>query len=253
MLNPKILLTLKKKTGRAEKTIRNNIYLLRRDYSSLPVNSVAQIYARQNNTSILKMLTSEEKKALPPLSFIRPVTIKQKKRDQFNVKSVKEYIKYDTTDHFVKGHIDEVNRCCTCGCYTAAYILCRKIVENLLTAIIRKKYDQRKLENIDLHFDTTRGRTRDFSEIIFNLRPRIKDFGQHSKLLDRILTKSAKFKDDANDKTHSLYHLVKKSEFEDTDIPEILYMLQQYFVYKSFITTTFNLVRRFLNEIIFHK
>jgi hypothetical protein len=43
MLNPKILSTLKKKTERKEKTIRNNISSLRRDYSSLPLNSCTNL------------------------------------------------------------------------------------------------------------------------------------------------------------------------------------------------------------------
>lgn len=41
---------------------------------------------------------------------------------------------------------------------------------------------------------------RDFSKIISNLRPRAKDIGPDKKLMERILTKSSRFKDDANDK-----------------------------------------------------
>lgn len=56
-LNPEILSLLENKTGKAEKTIRNEISLLRRTVSGAPINSVAQIYAVQHGTSIIMKLT----------------------------------------------------------------------------------------------------------------------------------------------------------------------------------------------------
>jgi hypothetical protein len=224
MLNPEILHALREKTGRKEKTIRNNISSLRRGYASLPINCVAQIYALQNNTSISKMLTPEEKKAIPHLSIVKSVTIRQKRPRTLKNKSIKQFIKYDTSDPFIKGHVEEVNKCYTYSCYTAAFILCRKIIENLLIDIIKRKYPKRELH---IYFNTDRGRTRDFSEIISNLRSRARDFLPDKVLLEKILTEAEKFKVDANNKAHSWYHLVRKSELENADVQNILEMLQK--------------------------
>lgn len=104
--------------------------------------------------------------------------------------------------------------------------MCRKLIENLLTDVIRTKYPQNNRQNIELYFDTAKGRTRDFSEIIQNLKKRSTDFGPDKKLLERILVKSQEFKDDANDKAHSWFHILKSPrELDDKHIQEIVDMI----------------------------
>jgi hypothetical protein len=104
--------------------------------------------------------------------------------------------------------------------------LCRKLIENLLTDLIRTKYPQNNLQNVELYFDISRGRTRDFSEIIQNLKKRSTDFGPDKKLLERALLKSEEFKDDANDKAHSWFHILKSPrELDDKNIQDIVDMI----------------------------
>ena len=92
--------------------------------------------------------------------------------------------------------------------------------------MVKKKYPQNKKENIELYFDTGRGRTRDFSEILSNLRKHSTDFGPDKSLLERILSRADQFKDDANDKTHSWYHIVKsRKELDDTNFQDIIEMI----------------------------
>lgn len=226
MLNPEIIGILKKKTGRSENTIRHDISMLRRQFGGLPINTVAQIYALKNKTSAITKLTPDERSKIPNLHIEKQATIVQKSSKNSKKKQVKQFIKYETVDPFIRAHIDEVNRCYACGAYTAAFILCRKIIENLLTDIIKKKFPQKTLANIELYFDTSRGRTRDFSEILKNLRTRTNDFGAEKILLERILTKADIFKDDANDKAHSWYHIVKRSkELEDAEVQTIIDMI----------------------------
>ncbi|NWG37052.1 hypothetical protein [Nitrososphaera sp.] len=215
-----------KKTGKKEKSVRNGLAKLHQRYSSLTMNQVAQVYALERGLSVRSKLTPEEKKTFPHLDIQKPTTIIKKTASNDKKRQVKQFIKYDTVDPFIRAHIDEVNKCYTFGAYTAAFILCRKIIENLLTDIIRKKFPQNTLANIELYFDTSRRRTRDFSEILKNLRTRANDFGAEKTLLERILTKADVFKDDANDKAHSWYHIVKRpKELEDAEVQSIIDMI----------------------------
>lgn len=224
-LRPEIISFLMKKTDRKEKTIRKNISLLRRKYGKLPINAVAHLYALQNNTSVLTKLTPEEKTSLPNIDIERPIKIMQKGSMHQREKII-EFIKYETTDPFVKAHVIEINKTYTYGCCTATFILCRKFIENMLVDIIKKKYPQNRKENIELYFDTSRSRTKDFSEILSNLGKKAIDFGPDKALLERIVNRANQFKDDANNKAHSWYHIVRsRKEIDDTNFQDIVDMI----------------------------
>jgi len=226
-LNPEIIKKIKQKTGLEESTIRKNISLLGRKYSRLSANARAQIYALENGTSVRQKLTPEEKDSLPHLEIEKPIKITRTDSKKRKKKKISEFVKYETSKPFIKAHIIETNKACSAGCYTATFILCRKILENLLTDIIRKKFPQNKKPNVELHFDTAKGRTRDFSEILGNLRKKAKNFGPDKSLLLRILNRANTFRDDANNKTHSWYHIVRsKQELEDAHFQDIIDMIK---------------------------
>jgi len=226
-LHPDILTHLVRKTGKQESTIRKDISILHQKYAGLPINSVAQIYALQNTTSILRKLSKEERTSVPLLDVQKPIpVVTSKSSTPRRPRKILQFVKYDSKNTFIKAHIVETNKAYTHGCYTATFILARKILENLLTDIIRNRYRQDKLENIELHYNTSQGRSRDFSEILKNLQNRSKDFGPDKNLLERILTKAKDFKDNSNDKTHSWYHIVRtKKELDETNYQDIMDML----------------------------
>jgi hypothetical protein len=225
LLNPEILALLHRKTGKTEGTIRKDISLLRRKFGKLPINAVAQIYALENGTSVLTKLTDTERGSLPNVEVDKPVKVARRKAGKTK-KKFTEFVRYDSEDTFIKGHVLEINKAYTYGCFTAVFILCRKMLENLLTGIIRSKYPQNTKENVDLYFDISRRRTRDFSEIISNLKKRSGDFGPEKTLVERILSRAEQFKDDANDKAHSWYHIVKsRKELDDTQFQDIIDMI----------------------------
>jgi len=160
---------------------------------------------------------------LHSIPLTKPSELGQKMLKHREKEKIIPFIKYETDDRFRKAHVDEVNRAYTHQCYTSAFILCRKIIENLLTDIIRKKFPQDKKENIELYFDTAKGRTKDFSEILSNLRKKASDFGPDKKTLERLISLSEPFKDDANNKAHSWYHIVRnRSELDKKNIQDII-------------------------------
>jgi len=225
-LKPEIIAFLMKKTHRKEATIRQNVSFLRRKYPKLSINAVAQIYALQNNTNILTKLSPEERISLPNMDIEKSVKVIQKTPDESSKRKIIEFVKYETNDPFVKAHITEINKTYTYGCCTATFILCRKVAENMLIDIIKKKYPQNKRENIELYFDTAKGRTKEFSEILSALAKKASDFGPDKALLERIINRAGQFKDDANNKVHSWYHIVRsRKEIDDTNFQDIIDMI----------------------------
>jgi hypothetical protein len=226
MLNLEILEILVKKSKRSEKTVRNRLSTLHQKYSGLTMNQVAQIFALENGFSVRSKLSRDERATFPNLEIQKPITIVKKSKTSGEKVILKQFIKYQTTDTFIEGHIDETNRSYTYGCYTACFILCRKIIENMLTDVIRKKYPQNSLQNLEMFYDTSRNRTRDFSEIISTLRRHSNDFGPDRTLLERILTRAEQLKDEANNKTHSWFHIVKTpKELQEMHVQDILDMI----------------------------
>ena len=226
-LNPKIIEVLRKKTGKAKQTIKNDISKLRSDFPGAPINSVAHIYARQNDTSVLAKLTTEEKEKVPNVEIPKPRKIRVKS-NQKNQK-LSKIIKFSSSNKFIRGHIEETNRAYSSKCYTATYILIRKILENLLIDIIRQKFPPgKKKENLEMYYDLNQKRTKDFSAILKIFEKNASKFAPDDSLVKRIVKLCREFKDDANDKTHSWYHLVsKKKELDDKNPQYILDLIEQ--------------------------
>ena len=121
-----------------------------------------------------------------------------------------------------------MNQAYTCKCYTAVFILARKIVENLIINILRKKFQKGDKKSTELYFNIDHGRLHDFSIIIKNLKGKANDFKVENKAVERLCGLAEKLKNNANDKTHSLYHLVKKrSEIDDLQLAEIIEIIKK--------------------------
>ncbi len=118
-------------------SIKNAISGIKSKYG-VTLNAAAKEYARKNKIKVDRWISKEDLESwqrIPTVSnTTNHVTTKTQTKKTKNQKSktLKEYIHYETKDRFVLGHMREVNICCTHGAYTAAFILCRKIIENLL-------------------------------------------------------------------------------------------------------------------------
>jgi len=151
-LNPKIVKYLSKKTGLAESTMRKNIYLLRKNYSTSTINAVAQIYAQSKGISVYRQLTEDDKSSLPNIKLEKQV-VKVKQNTTKKKEETKIVIQFDSNDYFIKGHLKEINKAYTKGCYTSVHILARKIIENLIREILTRHFPPNTKENKELYFD----------------------------------------------------------------------------------------------------
>ena len=227
-LKPEILKRLSERTGIKEDSIRVELSKLKSKYPRCTLNAVAQLYARSHRFSVMSKLSPEDKDTLPNHEIEKAVVKIKEKRSKPREKLL-EFIKYETKDHFQKGHIDEVNRAYTKGCYTSAYILTRKIIENLILDILRSKFAATTINNKELYYDINRRRYKDFEIILKNLYDKRHDFNVNSvKPIERLYQKAKNFKDGANDVTHSWYYLIEsKKELDELELQLVIELIKQ--------------------------
>jgi len=221
-LNPAILDFLHKKLNKAIVTIRSDISKLKRDYPQATLNAVAQIYATQYGESVRRLITKEDKLTIPSLKIEKVPTLKSRKPTRAKEQIIK-IIQFESADHFLNKHLAEINRAYTYKCYTCVFVLTRKVLENLIVEILKTKYPAQ----CDLYFDISKGRNHDFSVVLDNLFRKRSEFGEDKKVaIERLHQKLKPFKNDANDKVHSLYHIVESAnEIDDWNIGSIMALI----------------------------
>lgn len=220
-LKPEILEHLKKKTGNTAGTIQVQLSLLKRKYSGLTLNAAAQLYAQKHGTSILPKLEKEDKESLAKVQLTlvtkREIVIPKNKKGQ---KALTIFLNYQTKDRFEKKHVEEINGTYNAHCYTATYILCRKLMESLIIEILKKKFPSGKDRILYEH--PTQRRFLDFSVVLDNIYKQKTKFSiTGSSAIQRLKQKATHFKNDANDKTHSLFHIATKAEIDAAEVQEI--------------------------------
>lgn len=228
-LNPKILSFLSKKLELSENSVRQYISQMRTNHPKATLNAAAQLFALKNKTTVLRMLNKEDRVTLPSnieiekeKVVLKNKTRKPRKKDRLIL------INYETEEHFKKGHINELNRAYNFGCYTSVCILSRKIVENLIIDIFKKKFPEKIKKNKELYFDIVQGRFKDFGIILKNLESKKDCFGSENKAVERLCFLAKKMKGDANDKTHSWYHLVEnKEEIDNLNLEAIIEIIKK--------------------------
>lgn len=228
-LNPKILEKLSKKLNLEKSTVRQAISKLKQKNARCTLNAVAQIYAMENGLTVMQQLSHADKLTLPHVEQSRE-KIKVSVKPKQNKEKIKQLINYDSTDYFINGHIKELNRAYSYKCYTGAYILSRKIIENLIIDILQKYYpSSESLENKALYWDVNQKRFKDFSLIIKNLLDKKDDFDpSKNKAIERLYQLAKKYKDGANDKTHSWFHLVlNEKEFDELQLEDMIELIKR--------------------------
>ena len=179
--------------------------------------------AQDEGFSVMRWLGDEDIKSLRPVQEVRIIRkIPKPRKEKIDI-----IARYPTDDKLLEKHLEEINRAYTYKCYTSTFVLCRKVLENLIIRILRKKYPKNKEEHREKYFDFSRGRTLDFGVLLKNLRNSSKDFGPEKQLVERICEKADKFKETADEMTHSLYHIAAKREIDEKNFQHILDLIQE--------------------------
>lgn len=222
-LNPKIMEKLKRRMkGVTDGVIRSRLSQIRAKHN-VTLNAAAQIYAQSKGFSVMRYLKKEDTDSLRSIDIkrvvITPKTCKKEK--------ILEIARFPTDDKLLGAHLDEINRAYTFKCYTSTFVLCRKVLENLIVSILRKKYPENKKEHKEKYWDLNRGRFLNFGALLKNFRDSSMDFGPEKQLVERICEKADRFKETADEMTHSLYHIATKKEIDEKNFQHILDLIQE--------------------------
>jgi len=226
-LDPKILERLKRKLkGKvSEHTIRPAISRIRRNNPSLTLNAAAEVFASRYNESVQKFFNERDRDTFKTIEIEKVRIPSSRPRSR---RKIVEIAKYDTNDKLLKAHLEEINKTYTFGCYTATFILCRKVLENLIIHhILKKKYSTKSQHHREKYFDPARNRFLDFAVLLSNLRHSAIDFNSEKKLVERICDLAEGFKETANEMTHSLYHIARKNEIDEKGFQQILDLVSE--------------------------
>ena len=211
-------------------TIRVAIANIKRQNSGLTSNAAAQVYAQKHHMSFMPKLDTEDKTSLTTMkaqSTYVPVIAKKSSGKPSSPKWV-EFFTYPTVDIFQKKHVEEINIAYNAKCYTAAFLLCRKVIQNLIVDLLIKQFPPNKAKkNKELYFDFKRRRFLDFSVILKNLYDNRNLFPVTAVHPIQVLNgKASKFTKDANNQTHYWYYIAKKKDLDDADIDQILSLIK---------------------------
>jgi len=129
----------------------------------------------------------------------------------------------DVPDPFYRDLIELINKCYVYEIYPAVLIFSRKLLENLLVDILRKKYG---MQNVELFFDTNRRRFRSFNELLKNFKDRLEEFRVIIPNLDnKFIEKINEFREVGNSSAHSLECTIPK-EWLDEKREELEYVVK---------------------------
>lgn len=222
-LDPRILKRLKKRLGKqkTENAIRSKLSRIRSKHN-VTLNAAAQILAKSEGFNVMRYLKKDD------INSLKTVTIEKVKTNyKIRESRIIKLANYSTDDILLNSHIKEINRSYTYKCYTSTFIICRKVLENLIIKILRKKYHKSTKEHKGKYYDFNRKRSLDFSILIKNLRKSANDFDMEKKLVQRICEKADEFKETADEMTHSLCHIATKKEIDEKNFQHILDLIQQ--------------------------
>lgn len=226
-LSKKILDKIKRNTGLAELSIRVLISGIKRDRAYLSTNAAAHIFAMKHGFSVLQQLDNDDRESLSKTGSYEVIKVATKNRSYSDGNSIKnkrmpKTLIYDTKDPREKKHIDEVIKAYRAECYTAVFMLCRKLIENRIIDVLLKRYPDSDRKNWNIYYSKKKGRFHDLSLLTDTLRAKKMDFPPSViDAIDIVLDKTEPFIKDANKKTHSRYHIATKPEVKKIKLKEI--------------------------------
>lgn len=131
------------------------------------------------------------------------------------------FIIMDLSEPLYENLKNEINRAYSYGLFTSALVLSRKLVENLLVDILRKKYPVVN-NGLDVYYITNKRRFKDFSTLIDELESRKADFTPDMSVVETILKFIKPIRETSNSGAHSLTFYSNKNEVDKLEIPELI-------------------------------
>lgn len=128
-------------------------------------------------------------------------------------------------DPFYDNLKKEINSCFRFGFYTSVAVLSRKLIENLVIDVLRKKYPLNKIRKLGLYYDKKRKRFHDFTILLDSLEKTKSKFGIDEEIVSKFISLAKPFRPSTNAKAHSIIEVSDKDEIRRYKIPEMIGLL----------------------------
>ena len=137
-----------------------------------------------------------------------------------------EFLPVQFSNEFYEKLRVEINKCYTYGLANAALTLSRKLIENIVIHILRSKYPPSGgTVNLELYYHSSKGRFKNFSELVGVLEDKRSDFVPDEKLLDDIIKRILELRETANATAHSITTYNSVVEIDLLDVPKVVSLL----------------------------
>lgn len=158
---------------------------------------------------------------------IEKLQIKNTKSYSKKAPTSEEFIEFKFIRHkFYSDLIRDFNDIYRHGIFWLLPFILRKIIENYLIDILRKKYG---MINIKLFYRESQSRFEDFSQLLSNFEAKLADFKPYSAEINKdFIKKLDYFREKGNSSAHSIEVLVKKKNIDDyrEEINHLINMLE---------------------------
>jgi predicted house-cleaning noncanonical NTP pyrophosphatase (MazG superfamily) len=131
------------------------------------------------------------------------------------------FIKLEAEEELYKKLIKEINLAYKNELFTAVFILSRKLIENLLIDILRKKYPINS-EGLSIYYNARKGAFKNFSDLLEEFKNRKNDFKPDLRAVEEILANLELFRPMANSQAHSITFYGKKDDLNKFDMQRII-------------------------------
>lgn len=136
-----------------------------------------------------------------------------------------QFLEYPFDDLFYDSLRKELNVSYDANLPTACFVLCRKIVENLLIDILRKKFNSGA--DVQIYYDTSNRRFRDLYSLINELKTRKGSFVADESLIDSVIPRINELRDSANSAVHSIVAMNGIDELDSLHFPSQIEILKR--------------------------
>lgn len=122
---------------------------------------------------------------------------------------------------------DEINLGYKFGLYSSVTVLSRKLVENLLIDILKKRFPPNEEGNLELYYDTKRNRFHDFALLLDNLERMKNKFRPDEHAISKFILLAEPFRMSANSNAHSIIEVTDKEKIIEYKIPDMIGLLMR--------------------------
>ena len=133
----------------------------------------------------------------------RQLTSTEEELDIKKIIAKSDLIDIKFEDVFYRNLNQEINKCYKFGAYTASFILSRKLIENLIIDILRRKFPQSQ-NNLDIYYRINDGRFHDLTILLKHLDEKKEEFGIDKEAIEEFFKLIKPFRPTANSNAHSI-------------------------------------------------